>query len=92
MKIADTPYGVAEQYSRGEITREQLVKILGDWDYVPAPFPRTDGLGDDIVLDVPGSWDEVSAANFADLIDDDLYGDIYDAHRAHRDRKAAAGK
>jgi len=66
------PYVVSEQYSRGEISREQLIDALTAWRYLPGET-KTTGLHDDLLNYVPGSFDDIEAAFLDDLIDDEIY-------------------
>ena len=71
-KLGRTPYHVAERYSRGEITRDQVIDALTTWQYVPAET-KTHGLHDDLLNYVPGSFDDVRAASLDELIDEEIY-------------------
>lgn len=71
-KLGRSPYHVAERYSRGEITREQVIDALTHWEYVPGET-KTRGLDDDLLNYVPGSFDDVEAASLDELIDDEIY-------------------
>ncbi|MGA1836419.1 hypothetical protein VD659_05740 [Herbiconiux sp. 11R-BC] len=81
------PYVVCEQYSRGEISREQLIEALTAWRYLPGQT-KTAGLHDDLLNDIPGSFDDIEAASLDDLIDDEIYSIALEAlkaqHRADR--------
>ncbi|ROS28464.1 hypothetical protein EDF22_0188 [Rathayibacter sp. PhB127] len=79
--LGRSPYHVAERYSRGEISREQVVEALTTWQYVTAET-RTGGLHEDLLNVVAGSFDEVQAASLDDLIDEDVYAAALDALRA----------
>jgi predicted transcriptional regulator len=73
-----TPYEVAERYAAGLIDREQMRAELGGWDY--APLERPAGLGDDISVVDPQSFDGVEMAVHQGLIDLDDYGVIAKAY------------
>lgn len=66
------PYVVSEQYSRGEISREQLIETLTKRRYLPGET-RTTGLDDDLLNYVPGSFDDVEAACLDELIDEEIH-------------------
>jgi hypothetical protein len=74
------PYEAAESYRCGEISRDELVRILTTWRYVPGE-QRTAGLHDDLLNTVPGSFDEVEAAFMDELIDEALYSIALEALR-----------
>jgi transcriptional regulator with XRE-family HTH domain len=65
-----TPYEIAQRYSVGELSREQLIEELSRWEYAPGQV--TNGY-DDLLFDVPGSFDDVVRALNDGLIDDDTY-------------------
>ena len=71
-KLGRSPYHVAERYSRGEITRDQVIDALTNWQYVPAET-KTQGLHDDLLNYVPGSFDDIEAASLDELIDEEIY-------------------
>ncbi|MDN4641788.1 hypothetical protein QCD70_16175 [Agreia sp. PsM10] len=74
------PYVVSEQYSRGEISREQLIKSLTSWRYLPTEL-KTTGPDDDLLNYTPGSFDDIEAASLDDLIDDEIYEAAHEALR-----------
>ncbi|WP_165067732.1 hypothetical protein [Marisediminicola senii] len=71
-KLGRSPYHVAERYSRGEITRDQVIDALAHWEYV-AGETTTRGLDDDLLNYVSGSFDDVEAALLDELIDGEIY-------------------
>jgi hypothetical protein len=71
-----SPYEVAQRYAAGLLTRDQLIDELSRWRY--RPQDRTDGW-DDLVLTVPGSFDDVITAARHGLIDDEAYDAVLDA-------------
>lgn len=71
-KLGRSPYHIAERYSRGEITRDQVIDALTHWQYVPTET-KTQGLHDDLLNYVPGSFDDVRAASLDELIDEEIY-------------------
>jgi hypothetical protein len=78
------PYVIAEQYSRGEISREQLIDALTAWRYLPGET-KTAGLHDDLLNYVPGSFDDIEAAFLDDLINEEIYSISLEALKAqHR--------
>jgi hypothetical protein len=74
----ETPYDIAERYARGEISRDELIAQLVDFDYKPQ-----DRIPDDMSVDiaeyVDGSWDDVERAAHDHLIDYEIYGIVQDA-------------
>ncbi|MGJ1427375.1 hypothetical protein [Clavibacter sepedonicus] len=71
------PMEICERYAVGLIDRERLVDELARYPYVPRALP--DGY-DDLVVNPPGTWAEVSRAAAAGLIDDEAYGDAFERH------------
>lgn len=67
---AKTAMDVVRSAERGEISHDQLVSILGAWDFEPK-F-RTRGLADDWESR-PNSFEAVEYAYMADLIDEAAY-------------------
>ena len=82
------PYEIAERYAIGELTLFQLVDELLRWDYPPTQ--TTDGY-DDLLFDVPGSWDDVVRASNDGLIDGRTYDFLLREGAAHDARSEAAG-
>jgi hypothetical protein len=68
-----TPYELCERYSAGMLDRDRLVDELVRFPYVPRD--KVDGY-DDLVVNPPGTFKEVSMANLDGLIDIDIYGDV----------------
>jgi hypothetical protein len=75
-----TPYTIAERYHRGELTRDQVVQELIDYDYL-----AQDEIPDDLTVDVAayidGSWDDMERALRHDLIDGEIYAAVLAAVR-----------
>lgn len=69
-----TPYEICQRYAAGEITREVLVEQLVQFPYVKGG--KTDGF-DDLIVDPPGTWAEVSRARSSGLIDMGIYEDVF---------------
>ncbi|MEN2741674.1 hypothetical protein ABCS02_28140 [Microbacterium sp. X-17] len=84
-RVMASPYEAALRYSRGQLTRDQVVYLLSSWPY-RSWNSRTRGEQDDVLATVNGSFDDLIAAHSAGLLDDDLYDEIADA----LERKAAA--
>lgn len=80
-KLGRSPYHVAERYSRGEITRDQVIDALTHWEYVPAEL-KTEGLHDDLLNYVPSSFDDIEAASLDELIDGEIYTAALNALKA----------
>lgn len=70
-----SPYEIAQRYFVGEIGRESLIEQLAHWDY--APQGQTDGY-DSLLVDPPGTFDEVGKALADGLLDDATYDAIVD--------------
>jgi hypothetical protein len=70
-----TPYEICERYSVGMLDRDRLVDELVRFPYVPRD--QVDGY-DDLVVNPPGTFKDVSTANMNGLIDIDTYGDVVD--------------
>ncbi|MEV7574373.1 hypothetical protein AB0P28_14870 [Pseudarthrobacter sp. NPDC089323] len=70
-----SPYEIAQRYAVGEIGRDALIDQLARWDY--APQSRTDGY-DSLLVDPPGTFDEVGKALSDGLLDDATYDAIID--------------
>lgn len=67
------PEEIIQRFAAGEISREQVVDELARWDYPPGD--ELDGPLDDIIGEVPGSFDVVVRAARTGV----LPGDVYDA-------------
>jgi hypothetical protein len=75
-----TPVTIAERYSRGELTRDEVIQELIDYDYLPQDrIP--DDMSVDIAIYVDGSWDDMETALRDDLIDGDIYNIVLAAVR-----------
>jgi hypothetical protein len=70
--LGSSPYQVAQRYSRGEISRKQVIDALARWHYLPAER-KTQGIHDDLLNYTPGSFDDVEAASMDELIDEEIY-------------------
>lgn len=75
-----TPFTLAERYHRGELSREEVIRELIDYDYLPQ-----DRVPDDLSVDVAeyveGSWDDMERAVRQDLLDADVYNTVLAAVR-----------
>jgi hypothetical protein len=70
----ETPYELAQRYAAGELTRDDLVRRLAEYDYLPQDPIPDDTV--DIAEHVEGSWDEVEQAVHDKLIDYETYDAI----------------
>jgi hypothetical protein len=70
-----SPYEIAQRFAVGEISREEVIDQLARWEY--APQSRTDGY-DSLLVDPPGTFEEVSKALSDGLLDDATYDAILD--------------
>jgi hypothetical protein len=75
-----TPYTIAESYGRGELTREQVIQALIDYDYLPQD-QIPDDMSVDIAMYVEGSWDDMERATGNGLIDSEIYNTVLGAVR-----------
>ncbi|MBF4624780.1 hypothetical protein [Clavibacter sp. VKM Ac-2872] len=67
------PYEICERYAAGLLDRERLVDELARYPYVPLD---TTTPGDDLTVDLPGTWSEVSQARWDGYIDVLDYGEV----------------
>ncbi|WP_462417558.1 hypothetical protein [Kytococcus sp. Marseille-QA3725] len=77
---AATPYELCQRYAAGLITREALIDQLTRWDYAPRAQAE---VWNEILPNVPGSFNEVVRAADRGLIDDTIYDEVL-AGRAQR--------
>ncbi|MBF4618216.1 hypothetical protein ITJ44_09045 [Clavibacter sp. VKM Ac-2873] len=77
-----TPYEICERYSVGMLDRERLVDELVRFPYVPRD--EVDGY-DDLVVNPPGTFVDVSRATTNDLIDIETYGQVVERLRVAGD-------
>lgn len=94
-KLGWSPYHMAQRYSRGEITREEVIQGLTDWEYVPSAWEAKGkelDLGEDIMVSVPGSFDDVEKALFKQLIDGEIYTAVLDAYKPPPVRRPSDGE
>ena len=75
-----TPLTISERYQRGELTRDEVIQELIDYDYLPQ-----DRIPDDMTVDtamyIDGSWDDMETALGRNLIDAEIYQLVLDALR-----------
>jgi hypothetical protein len=75
-----TPFTIAERYGRAELTRDQVIRELIDYDYLPQ-----DRIPDDMTVDIAmyieGSWDDMERAVRHDLLDAEIYNTVLEAVR-----------
>ncbi|MBF4624784.1 hypothetical protein [Clavibacter sp. VKM Ac-2872] len=70
-----TPLEICERYAVGHLDREQLVDELTRFPYVPLDKPEG---WDDLVVNPPGTWNDLSLALGEKLIDIEVYGEVFD--------------
>jgi len=70
-----TPYEIAQRFAVGEIGRDEVIEQLARWEY--APEGHTDGY-DSLIVDPPGTFDDVIRARRHGLIDGVTYDVILD--------------
>jgi len=70
-----TPHDIAKRFSQGEISQEETIRVLGNWEYVSDA--QTDGYNF-LIFDIPGSFSEVTQAFTEGLLDADTYNAIID--------------
>ncbi|MBT1634674.1 hypothetical protein [Clavibacter michiganensis] len=68
-----TPYEICERYSVGMLDRDRLVDELVRFPYVPRD--EVEGY-DDLVVNPPGTFMDVSRATTNDLLDIETYGEV----------------
>ncbi len=68
------PFEICERYAADLISREQLIDELTRWEY--APQQHTVNEFDDLIFEVPGSFDDVLRAFRRGLIDGPLYEEL----------------
>jgi len=69
----ETPFELCQRYSIGELSEEQLVDRLSNWEYVTSSVPdEYDGL----LVDQPGTFREVEWAVIGGLIESSVYDTI----------------
>ncbi|MFC7751755.1 hypothetical protein [Tsukamurella soli] len=77
---AETPYGIVQAYTAGEIDHAEMVEQLVHFPYAAAaPCDPGDGLSR---LDPPGAFGEVLRAYREKLIDRRTYGEVVTRHAA----------
>ncbi|PPF36371.1 hypothetical protein C5B93_09385 [Rathayibacter sp. AY1A2] len=81
-----TPYGIAQRFAEGELTREQAVDELGRWRYRSGS--PSDGF-DWTTLD-PGEFEEVRRALSDGLLDAAMYDEILDRYGGQDSRGESA--
>src|SRR5699024_11883009 len=64
------PYEICERYAADLISRERVRDELSRWEYTPRV--RTADPADDLIVDTPGSIDDVERAMCQGLMDGDL--------------------
>lgn len=67
------PYEICQRYAIGQLSRAELIEELIRWPY--APSDTTDGL-DTLLIEPPGSWEEIEQAHDRGLIDSETYDEI----------------
>ena len=75
-----SPKEICQRYAAGLLERSQLVDELTRWEYTQSAV--TDGY-DSLLVDQPGSFDEVIAAMHTGLIEADVYGELLDKLRTN---------
>lgn len=68
-----SPMEICQRYAAGRIDRAKLINELTRWEYTTAAV--TDGF-DSLMVNQPGSFDEVIAAVHAGLIESEVYGEV----------------
>jgi hypothetical protein len=89
-----TLYGLCEGYAAGELSREQLMKALLSWDYVPLRhYKPLTYLSEEnqVVVHPVGSVADLERAQENDLIDEELFGEVMDKLGAVWPSAAATG-
>lgn len=79
IRMTTTPLEIAQRYSEGQISREELLEALASY-----PYPARERIAppfDDPAMTAPGAFEEIGIALACDYIDDELYDEIADAVR-----------
>lgn len=77
-----TPREILLQHASGEITHDQMLTELRNWEYTYGTTPADDPIGE---IYCPGTWDQIERAG--DLLTDDDYQRILDAVEARKRRQ-----
>jgi len=77
-----SPFEVAQRHAAGYLTREQMIDELSRWDY--APQDRAKNILDDLLIDPPGTTEEVQRAYRLRLIDAEAYEQVVRSAGARR--------
>lgn len=72
------PEEIIQRFAAGELDRDQVIDELARWDY--APSDELDGPLDDILVEVPGSFDVVVRAARTGILPADVYDAILDRY------------
>lgn len=70
-----SPFEICQRYAIGKLNRAELIDELTRWPY--APSDATDGI-DTLLVEPPGSWDEVEQARRRGFIDGEVYDEVLD--------------
>jgi len=80
-----SPFEICQRYKAGELSRTELIRQLSKWPYAePSKIDEYDSL----VVDPPGTFQEVVRASLMGLIEDSVYQEILN-HYAQNDVTSA---
>ena len=74
-----TPWEICQRYAAGLLSREGLVEELVAFPYAPAGEV---GEVDSLIVDSPGTWDEVVQAVDLGLVEDEVYEAVFNRRHA----------
>lgn len=83
----NSPSEVVSARQAGQITAEQMMDELLNWDYTYGKVPAINGYELDAYD--PGTWDQVEGAYYRNLISKSEFRQIFERHSAKR--RAAYG-
>lgn len=80
-----TPWEICQRYAAGLLSRERLVEELVAFPYAPAG--EVDGV-DSLIVDPPGTWDEVVQAVDLGLVEEEVYEVVFNRRHDLSEEKA----
>ena len=79
-----TPWEICQRYAAGLVSRERVVEDLVAFPYAPAGEV---GEVDSLIVDPPGSWDEVVQAVDLGLVEEEVYEVVFNLRHALSEEK-----
>ena len=80
-----TPWEICQRYAAGLLKREQLVEELVAFPY--APSGKVDEV-DSLIVDPPGTWDEVVQAVDLGLVEEEVYEAVFNRRHGLSEEKS----